>query len=182
MIFKLHAIFVVFVLCASVTSGCEDTSVVSETCDGDDCQTDGPVGPQGPSGPPGPALYINPDTGIEYALNASPCGFTGLFTGKVGGYSSAKGLCEDVNSCTSAAHVCSGDELLRYTSTGGSVAIEGRYATGMFAETTYSTSIVSTTDCDGFTSDASRNSTGFWTASGPQRRPCDRLLPILCCD
>lgn len=178
-----HFISVVFVLCVVVAApGCDEASDASEICEGDDCPPIGPTGPRGPAGPPGPALYINPDTGIEYSLNASPCGFTAPFTGNVGGYSSAKGLCEDVNSCSPAAHVCTGDELLRYASTGGSVVIEGRYATGTFEQSIFTNSIQRTTDCDGFTSNDSSILTGMWTDLGPRSRSCNQLLPILCCE
>ena len=164
------------VFCTALSSpACDDAA---QDCVGDECLVVGPVGPEGPVGPPGPALYVNPDTGIEYSVNASPCGMSRPLTGNVGGYSSAKGLCEDVDTCSPSAHVCTAEELVRYASTGGEVPVGGRFATGIIVNR----STLFARDCQGFRSTANSERATFWSAEGPATHGCDVQAPFLCCD
>ena len=150
-------------------SACTD-----EVCEGDECLVVGPEGPAGPEGPPGPALYVNPETGIEYALNASPCGFTTPYSGNVGGYTSANGLCQDIDSCNPAAHVCTTDELIRYVSTGGTLPVDGRFVS------------YDRDNCGTFTYSGTATDSGLvWDVDDNRVRrnfSCDTLFPLLCCD
>jgi len=161
----------------------------------------GATGPQGPS----EVTYTSPDGGVfTISSNGTFCGFSatttnGLFpttlvlgVGTVGGYRSAKVICEQT--CTaSAAHMCSSEEVIRSAQLG----VIPRPATGTYfwmscgAYSYYSPSSMPSTDCLGWTTSAASQMGAMFGVdsngpAGTQRvwptiDSCDRTYRIACC-
>lgn len=173
----------------------------------------GPAGAAGPTGatglqgtagavgPAGPSVYVNPQTGKQYSLNAGYCGstpstYTGnllaAVSGAANGYAAGKTLCEAVAGCSSVAktaHMCTTEELLRYVATGGVVPATGWEATGVWFTSYPAANYVNGNDCSGYSSAAAFGPGGIfgtqWSGPGtPQAGTgdCSGSKPVLCCN
>ena len=149
----------------------------------------GQPGETGDVGPPGPALYVNPDTGEQFRLNASPCGTTAPTTGDIGGYVGTKDACEAVSSCEAGAHMCTADEVTRFLATGGTLPGAPPDVFWVQNGVRNVTGGLTVSDCRGWTSGEQPWMGGAWHIS-PDQPPatlpafsvCDAQWPILCCD
>lgn len=132
-------------------------------------------------------LYENPTTMNESSVGGGYCGVTAqTYTGStVGGYGGAKSKCQAVSGCTSTAHVCSSEEMVRYAATGGT---HGAAMTWIASGAVAQIANLTVDDCSGFTSGASsaQGTAWVWTASAtsgfPNNSLCNAALAIACCD
>ena len=121
---------------------------------------------------------------LETVATGSYCGATAQVSpalSATNGYSAASTSCKAVSSCSAtSAHICRGDEMIRYATAAGANTPEGWIATGGSA--VYSVNSASS-DCVGFTNAAATNYGTTWAASYPQGRSCNAtVFPLLCCN
>jgi hypothetical protein len=123
--------------------------------------------------------YLATTNGKKYTINAAYCGVTTATNGAISyagksGYPAAKSWCETI--CSSAsAHMCTGEELLRFVSMDGMVPQSGWYSGGFYN---------AGRDCVGWTVTAATEYGAAWEPN-PQRpsgTSCNVALGILCCD
>jgi len=148
---------------------------------------------------PGAKVYAITN-GRKYSINATYCGSTLATTGAISqgslvGYAAAKAACEATCGGSLSAHMCSGEEIVRHVSMGGSIptgqgwiaASAGVY--DLHPVRTDGTTISCYYDCLGFS--ASTNtacSAGgvsygtVWQGSWFDQLGCDQTAPIYCCD
>jgi hypothetical protein len=95
------------------------------------------------------------------------------------GYSGMKTLCEAAIGCSSSAHMCLPDELVRSAAIGLPIAT-GWYSIGLQGGLVGGSY---TTDCAGWTNNSSLPDGPMWTSEGPSVALCNSNgQPILCCD
>lgn len=113
----------------------------------------------------------------QYSLGATYCGqtATSYAGGSVGGYASAKALCQAACAGSASAHLCTADELVRSVSLGIAVPGTAWYAGGMGNA---DSPIVD--DCGGFTDTATKGHT--WAQNKPSYFFCTTQYPLNCCD
>jgi hypothetical protein len=134
-------------------------------------------------------VYVNKATGGQWSLNAGYCGATAATTGafrsgSLTGWKAAKGLCEAT--CASpSAHMCTGEELVRYNQTGGDIptiaSTYGWYSSGLHNHYTST----NTNECYGFTFGGGNGNLGsVWKTDDevPLIGYCNGSYSILCCD
>jgi hypothetical protein len=112
--------------------------------------------------------------GKSYSLGAKYCGSTASVTpggAQLNSYTTAKSLCEAACSAPTA-HMCSGEELLRFAQLGGTLPANGWYSD---AEVAYK-------DCTGWTSTNYSGPTWIASPSGPGGDSCTSSHPVLCCN
>lgn len=152
----------------------------------------GPTGPAGPVGPTGPVaslVYMNPVTNKEYSLVASYCGSTSILyngdlqaavPGSPNGYAAAKTLCEGVAGCGLTAHMCTSEEIIRETATGGAVP-SGWNSTGVLSMSYPTPGFHRWTDCVGWKTSSGTEWGNVWTGSDPYGETCNVPKNVLCC-
>jgi hypothetical protein len=126
--------------------------------------------------------------GKKWSLGATYCGATGTsYTGaSVGGYASAKSLCEQVSlGCnqSTSAHMCTAEEVLRTYEMGLPFSTTGWYSQGAWSYSPAQPVYVN--DCAAWTSSSATTDIGpVWNNNGPQPSGdhCNGSHPILCCD
>jgi hypothetical protein len=147
---------------------------------------------------PGAKVYAMTN-GKKYSINATYCGATLATNGAISqgglvGYAAAKAACE--TTCgSSSAHMCSGEEIVRHVSMGGTIPTgQGWIAAAASVNDSYpvqtdGTKVSCTSDCLGF--EASTNiacsAAGLsfgtvWQGSWFTQLGCDQTAPIYCCD
>jgi hypothetical protein len=121
---------------------------------------------------------------VSISAGGAFCGQTPPTPGNVGGYRAASAMCRAAAGCGVAAHVCTGDELVRSAVLGvGPTARETQYAAGAWGSTTTG----EINDCLGFTSNAVADFNRLWaTGPGsdgvPTTTNCANAYPIACCE
>jgi hypothetical protein len=112
-----------------------------------------------------------------YALNALYCGKTDMtYTGSLGGYAVAKGLCEQ--KCGASAHMCTSEDLVRSLSL-GVVVDTGWYSTGI-----HSADTTGGNDCGGWQQNTSGWQGMLWssTTNYASYAQCNVPAAVLCCN
>jgi hypothetical protein len=121
----------------------------------------------------------------KWSLGATYCGVTpGSYNGSLGGYATAKSLCESVTGCSPSAHMCTSEELVRTYQMGVTFSTEGWYSQGAWAywSTTGSNYM---NDCAGWTSTLTNSYGPVWnymSSPSPSGDACNLTHPVICCD
>ncbi len=122
--------------------------------------------------------FIATINGKKYSVGATQ--FTKAtvkqYTGLIGNYNGAKGVCEGETGSPSA-HMCTTDEIVRTAAAGVSIA-QGWYSSGVF-------SLVlgdSMNDCAAWQQAGAGYRGTFWNGTGALHDACGNPHPILCCD
>jgi len=130
-----------------------------------------------------------------FSVGATYCGATaataGSFSGPgaLTGYASAKASCQAVSGCSAAAHMCSGEEIVRTRQVGHAVAFGGATNEGWTASGVYNyygPGTADTSDCNGWTTAGGSTAGSTWYVmaafSQPALNYCSASQPILCCN
>jgi hypothetical protein len=148
---------------------------------------------------PGAKVYAMAN-GKKYSINATYCGATlattGAFVqGGLVGYAAAKAVCE--STCLSpSAHMCTGEEMIRHVSMGGSVPTgQGWIASSAGVVDSYpartdGSSLTCYYDCLGYQASAKISCSGgasasfgtIWLGTYFSSLGCDQSAAIYCCD
>lgn len=121
--------------------------------------------------------------GERYSSGGGFCGATAVAQdGDMGGYAGAKALCEAVASCSSSAHMCTTDEIIRHKAL-GQTHPQGWFASGVWVPS----GGIQVKDCDAWTDNGSGRAGMAFAASsstepGPFSAVCNTTYPVLCCD
>jgi hypothetical protein len=115
-------------------------------------------------------------------IDASPCGEIMALDGGLGGYANAAALRAALDSCSDVARMCTSEEMVRYSSSGGNLDgyVDGEkwVSSGVMS---HSDTYGYVNDCSGWTSTQYRGAS--WHKQGsPDFTPCQNPSPILCCD